>query len=468
MSCLQVDGQVKSHDSTLYYLQRPGDLLQKLTNRTARLEDKLVEGSERYIDRLKKQEKKLYKKLARKDSAAAKQVFGNIDSTYTAMQAAVKRPATNARRYKTKYVGGVDSLQTMLSFLDKANLADHQAAISKAKGQVGALSGQLSEADRLSKLLRDRSSFVRSQVQQYGLTRQMNRLQKEAYYYQQQIQDYTSLLSEPSKLEAKALQMLQQTPAFQRFFAQHSQLASLFQLPGGAGSGAADVLALAGMQSRALVEQEILQRFGSAGALEQQAQANVREANNVLQQARQQARDALSSGGNGPIKEMPNFKPNQQKTKSFLSRLEYGMNMQSARSNSYFPATSDLGLSLGYKLSDKSVLGIGGSYKVGWGRDIRHIAVSHEGVGVRSFLDVKLKGSFWISGGGEWNYREQFASWAVVKDWQHWRQSALLGLQKRYAKGKLKGIVQVSYDFLWRQQVPHTTPVVFRFGYNFK
>jgi hypothetical protein len=459
------------NDSTLYYLQRPGDLLQKLTNRTSRLENKLVTQSDKYIERLKKQEKRLYKKLYRKDAVAALQTFGNIDSTYDAMIAKVKQHINKAKRYKQKYKGGTDSLTTMLSFLDKANLIENKAALTQAQGKVTKLSGELGQAEQLSKLLRERSTFVRSQVSKYGLTRQLNRLQKDAYFYQQQIQEYTQLLSDPGKLEAKAFTLLQQTPAYQQFFAQHSQLASLFRLPGTGSTGtggSGGVVALAGMQSRSMVEQEILQRFGSAGALEQQAQANLREANTALRQVRQQASDALESGGNGPIPEMPNYKPNTQRTKSFLKRLDYGFNMQSARSNQYFPTTSDVGISLGYKLSDKSIIGVGGSYKIGWGKDIRNIAISHQGVGMRSFLDVKLKGSFWISGGGELNYRSQFASWAVVKDFQQWQQSALLGVQKRYTKGKLKGILQLSYDFLWSQQVPRTTPVVFRFGYNLK
>jgi hypothetical protein len=50
---------------------------------------------------------------------------------------------------------------------------------------------------------------------------------------------------------------------------------------------------------------------------------------------------------------MPEFKPNTQKTKSFLKRLEYGANFQTQKATNFFPAVSDLGLSLGYKFSDK-------------------------------------------------------------------------------------------------------------------
>ena len=120
--------------------------------------------------------------------------------------------------------------------------------------------------------------------------------------------------------------------------------------------------------------------------------------------------------------EMPEgFKPNDQKTKSFLKRLEYGTNIQSQKASYFFPTTSDFGLSVGYKLNDKSIIGIGASYKLGLGKGWNDIKLSSEGIGLRSFIDWKVKGSFWISGGYEQNYRSAFKNFSQlqsVNDWQ--------------------------------------------------
>lgn len=466
--CIEMRARNNTNDSIMYFIQRPGDLLTKITNRANRIEAQLIKNTDQYLLKLQKREKKIYKRLFRSDSVAAKEAFGNIDSAYQNLLIRAKQQAKLNRRFKSNYVGGIDSLQTMLVFFDTEKLNAYGGQLKDVQNNVAVLSDKFLEADNLGKLLRERSAVIRSKLTNYGFARQVSQLQKQAYYYQQQIQDYTTLLSDPSKLEQKAVELLHKSPEFHRFFNQHSQLASLFRVPGSGNIGQSgnDMLALVRMQSRSIVEQEIMQRFGSGGNLEEQVQANVQEATNLLQQARQQIEERFGSGGNGPIKEMPNFKPNNQKTKPFLKRLEYGVNMQSVRSNQYFPTTSDIGFSVGYKFSDKSIFGIGGSYKVGWGRDIRNIAISNEGIGLRSFLDVKLKGSFWVSGGGELNYRSQFANWAILENWRQWQQSALLGIQKRYSKGKLKGTLQLSYDFLWNQQVPRTTPVVFRIGYS--
>ena len=107
------------------------------------------------------------------------------------------------------------------------------------------------------------------------------------------------------------------------------------------------------------------------------------------------------------------------------------------------------------------------SYKVGWGKDIRHIAVTHQGMGLRSFADVKIKGGFWLSGGAELNYRSAFNDFTVLDDFSPWQKSALLGVSKKYNIGKKKGNVQLLYDFLYKQQVPVTQPLVFRTGFTF-
>jgi hypothetical protein len=165
------------------------------------------------------------------------------------------------------------------------------------------------------------------------------------------------------------------------------------------------------------------------------------------------------------------FKPNNQKVKSFLKRLEYGTNIQAQRSTNFFPATTDLGLSLGYKLNDKSIIGVGAAYKIGLGHGWDHMELSSQGAGLRSYVDWKLKGSIWISGGYEMNYKSMFNSIDQLKNLDAWQQSGLLGLSKVFdVKSKFfkKTKLQLLWDFLSYEQVPQTQAVLFRIEYGFK
>ncbi|MGZ8538312.1 MAG: hypothetical protein ACXWV9_08625, partial [Flavisolibacter sp.] len=163
------------------------------------------------------------------------------------------------------------------------------------------------------------------------------------------------------------------------------------------------------------------------------------------------------------------FKPNHQKTKTFIQRIEYGVNFQSQKARYYFPVTSDIGLSLGYKLNDRSVIGIGASYKIGWGPGWNQIAITHQGLGIRTYLDWKIKSSFYISGGYEQNYRTPFHTITQLKNYQSWQRSGLIGLSKKYqVSKKLKGDMKILWDFLSYHQLPGSQPFVFRIGYSLK
>jgi hypothetical protein len=222
------------------------------------------------------------------------------------------------------------------------------------------------------------------------------------------------------------------------------------------------------LQTRSQVASLINQQVAAGGAGGQAAlQSNLQSARSQLDGYK----DKLSKmgAGNGDI-DMPDFRANPNRTKSFWRRLEVGTNFQTTRNNYYFPTTSDFGLSLGYKLTDRSTIGIGASYKLGWGNGIQHIAFSSQGVGLRSFVDVKIKGSFSVSGGLELNHATPFSTYQQLRQWATWTTSGLLGVTKTVSmKSRMfkKTKVQLMWDFLSYQQVPRTQAVVFRVGYNF-
>lgn len=447
----------------------PTRFLDKINKKSESIEDKLISGSEKALKRLASQEKKMKKKLARKDSSAAEQLFGDVDKRYKDLQSKLEQPTKLTGR-AGQYFPHLDTLKTSLNFLTQNNelLANGKEMAGKVKdalGSVKGLEGKLDQATDIKKYLRERKQMLKEQMNRFGLTKELQKYNKQAYYYAEQVNTYKAMLEDPSRLEQKALELVKKLPAFQDFFKKNSELASLFRLPDNYGSTAS----LAGLQTRSSVQSLIQDRIASAGP----------NATAMLQQNVQAAQAQLSSlknklndlGGMGNSEgDVPDFKPNNQKTKSFLQRLEYGTNLQSQRSSNYFPTTTDVGLSVGYKLNDKSIIGVGASYKVGWGENIRNIKVSSQGVGFRSFADYKIKGSFFASGGFEYNYQQPFSSVSIVRDLESWQKSGLIGVSKIISlKSKMfkKTRMQLLWDFLSYQQIPQAQPLKFRVGYNF-
>lgn len=447
----------------------PSKLLEKISVNTDQINNRITRQTEKYLHRISREEKKLKNKLAKKDSIAAKQIFGDAETQYSQWQERIKNVSSKTAGVAHKYIPRFDTLQTALKFLGNKNaLLEESPGIDgkfkEAISKMDVLQSKFNQAEDIKNYLKYRRQFLQERLAKYGMTRELQQFKKQVYYYHSQVEEYKRMIDDPSLLESKALEVLKQTPMFKNFFNKHSQLAAMFNLPGN--STASMDVNFSSLQTRAAVQQVLTQRFGSGINVQQMIQQQVQGGQSQLAQLKDKINQL---GGGGSDREMPNFKPNNQKVKRLKNRLEFGTNLQTVKSNRFFPSTSDIGLSLGYRLNDKSTIGLGSSYKIGWGKDIRHINVSHQGVGMRSFIDYKIKGNFWLAGGGELNYRSQFRSFEILDDYSAWQKSALLGVSKKYkVSNKIKGNAQLIYDFLWKGQVPRTQPVIFRVGYYFK
>jgi hypothetical protein len=459
-ACVPCYAQDSSLYSKLYGM--PDKLFSRIDNKAKDLEHRLEKQTQRYLNRLEKREKKLQQRLWKKDSVAAKALFGDVTDRYNKL----KQTGANT---KNIYSSHLDSMQTALRFLQTQSGVNLAPALDtkyqSALNNYTQLQGKLNQATAIKQYLKERQQYLKGQLQKFGLIKEFRKFEKDVYYYRAQVDEYKYILDDPSKLEAKLLQLANKIPAFKDFFAKNSMLSSMFRVPGN--DPVASATPIPGLQTRSSVQQNMIQRFGSGPDASRAMQQNIQSAQSQVNQLK----DKISKlGGGDSDMDMPDFKPNSQKVKSFWNRIELGANMQNARSNSLFPVTSDFGLSAGYKLNDKSIAGIGVSYKLGWGQNISNIKLTHEGVGLRSFVDIKLKGSFYASGGFEYNYQKPFGSVRQLYGIDNWQQSGLIGVSKVIAvQSKIfkKTKVQLLWDFLSYQQIPRTQPVKFRVGYNF-
>jgi myosin heavy subunit len=427
------------------------------------LNDNIEKKTLKMLSRLQKQEGKLNMKLALKDSSAAKQLFAS--TKYQEFADHIKDP-TNIKELK-EYIPRLDSLKTGLAFLEKVKgintklpkeVTEKMDVLSK---NVTDLKSKLQQASDIKKYINERKQQIREVFEKHDLTKHLKGINKEVYYYQQQLNEYKALIKDSKKLQDRALSELKKLPAFTEFMKKNSQLASLFRLPDNIGTSES----LAGLQTRDAIQTQIQSRFAGSNVnpqqyIGQQMQAAQGELNKLKEKVN-------NLGGGSSDMEMPDFKPNSQKTKSFLKRIEYGANVQSQRPNGLLPVTSDIAVTAGYKLNDKSIIGIGVSYKMGWGSGWKDIHISHEGIGLRSFIDYKIKGGFSVSGGYEQNYNRSFTTIDQLQQFNAWQSSGLVGLTKKTKIGKKMNSVQLLWDFLSYRQVPRTPAILFRIGFGF-
>lgn len=422
----------------------------------------LEKQTHKMLKKIQRQEEKLLKKIAKPPSATNINQILNTDSLPQLRNLIDSINKLDALIPNT-YDGYIDSLKTALSFL-RGNSVLNPAMDDKIQTisqKITQLQGRFSKMEGVKHILQQRRQILQTKLGDLGLGKQILRLNKKASYYQAYINEYKAILRNPGHLEKKVIAKLTQTALFRNFFAKHSLLATLFRLPE---NGTSTELT-SGLQTRTGLQNMIQQQFGNNTSSIATLKENVQNAQaqlNAMKDRIMQGQEEIA---------MPDFKPNQQKTKRFLQRLEMAVNFQTSKSKNFFPAIGDIGLSLGYKLNNKSMLGVGASYKLGFGTSFRHIQLSSEGVGLRSFVEYRIAKSLWLAGGYEMNYRSSFNSIEALKKYSAWQRSGLMGLSKVIAlksKRLTKTKVQILWDFLSYQQVPATQPVVFRLAYCLK
>lgn len=445
-----------------------GSFISSVGSRTERLDRKLESVNYRALEKLLKLERRIKLKIANSDSAKAADLFSNSEVIYSSMNERLKQQSEPLH-----YLSKLDTLSTTFKFLQSAQRGLFSRLdsnkLSSSIRSLADLNSRFGKADIIKKFIKERRELLSRSLEEAGLAKELKQLNKQVYYYSLQIKEYKAILGDYKKAERKFLKLVGDTKYFQEFMRKNSILASLFRMPGEV-EDPSGFMSLSGLQSRAQVNTLVQQQLSNGGpeALEIVSQ-NLQQAQTIITNLKNKAADNNVGSSDDILPER--FKPNSQRTKSFFQRIEVGFNIQSQKANNLFPIASDLGLAVGYRVTDEFTFGGGVSYRVGWGKNIRHIKITHQGIGIRAFADYKIKGSFWLSGGYENNYRSAFRNIAELREKNSWQASGLVGFSKVISlKTKFfkRTKLQLLWDFLSYDQVPKTQPIVFRIGYSIK
>jgi hypothetical protein len=439
-----------------------GTTITRIQHRAAMINGNINHQTEKYIRKIEKQEARLKRKLSKIDSTAAKQLFDGAAERYKTFTAKINQASARlSSNTLTEYIPGLDSTFTSLKFLEAntgliKNVKTTSENINDAINEYETLQQKLKNADDLKKYLRERKQHLKAALSKYGLDKYLKQYEKGVWYYTAQIAEYKAALHNPEKTEQKIVQLLTKIPAFKAFMNQNGMLAGIF---GGSGSSGASPPDLTGLQSRVQVQQLIIQQAGGSNNM-QLVRQNIQNAQGQIAVIQSKF---TQCGNTSQDIEMPDFKVNSQKTKSFLNRLEYGLSINTNRGRGIIPNSADLAITIGYKLSDQFITGFGLNTKTGFGNGLNKIKISYEGIGGRSYIDWKIpKSKFWLTGGYELNHFSAFKNIAELKDVNTWQQSCLFGLTKKI-QVKNRGMkIQLLWDVLANKHLPVSSKVIYR------
>jgi len=426
------------------------------------LNKRLGRSVTRAIARSQKQEQKIYRKLLKKDTLAARKFLEQSNEQYAALQqsftAAKEGQVNKPLKEYNKYF---DTIKTTLNFLQQSTNITNNPALQKALGNSKQYEVLMQTSNEVKRLLAKRSSQLSNELARYGVGKQLNKLKGEAYTLKAQLNEYKSLLKDRKKAEQKLMTALRSSKRFNEFIKKNSILARMFNVPNEPANSATG--SLAGLQTISSVQAQINQRYGNTGINPQQyMNQQVNAAQNQMNQLKARLNKAKAGSNSDP--EMPkNY--SSLRSKNFLQRMTFETNFHTQRLQ---VTMTDISLTVGYKLNDRSIFSIGGSARIGLGKDWNNIRLTGEGYGLRSVLDWKLKHSLWMTGSYETNYYNRFNTPAYSSYTDPWQANILLGLMKKIRlNSKKSSTVRLAYNILYKQNNFLTQPVVFRVGYGF-
>jgi len=417
-----------------------GHLTSSISRKSTQCEQLLEKRTTKMLRRMQRMEHRMHATLMKQDSLAAKRIFDSSMNHIHQLQTGWANKIVYCKN-NLPYNNYLDTLHSTLQFL----------SATSALKKVQELETRMQQADQVQTYIKLHKEQLKQQLSKYtNLSGQFKHLNQAYTNYSAQVTEYKSYLKDRKKATQKALEMLKKVPAYKDFLSRNERIAGLINSSEG----------LPGMQTREQVQQMMSERFATG------SNENFNNPLNAAQSQLTQLQQRLPPWrSNTSDMDMPDYKPNMTKTKSFFQRLEYGYNLQPQQSGKYFPGMMNIGVSLGYQINNKSVAGIGIAYQLGMGQPIKSITFSNQGIGLRTYLDVKLKGSIFISGGMEYNHMHAFTSLGKVNLWQ---RSGLIGITKKVKIGNKELKTQLLWDMLSYSQLPQTTPFKFRTGYNFK
>jgi hypothetical protein len=433
-----------------------------VSGKSAIVSKSLRKSSDKALARMYAKELRISKRLSRIDSSLSKKMFADIKEKYRGAGEKI----TNKVRV---YIPGLDSMKAVLGVMD-LNKNQYTSCIGSnvkdAFDKINGLEETMQKSLRVQNFINERRQALSAQLSSLGFYNEIKKLQKQTYYFRQEFEEYKSMLNDEKKIEKKAIDILRKTTVFQNLLKKNSVLAGLF-----AGSGGpidpTMLNGLIGLQARTQVNQVMQNRLsGTSGSPQQFVQSAVQSSQNTLSELEKRL-SSLGGGKSGDF-DIPDFKPSAQKEKSLLKKFELSTNIQSSKHNNLFPVSTDFGLSIGFKPLIKFIVGVGGSFRMGWGTGFKNIQITNQGFGLRSFIDFKVRETFYLSGGYERNYFSEAKHIEELKNKSGWKESALLGISKKYKVGKKKnGELKMLYDFFARTRLPVTSPFIFRVGLGF-
>jgi hypothetical protein len=348
---------------------------------------------------------------------------------------------------------------SFLSDSSCSNCGKLKEQAAKAKQNIATTSQKLERLKSVEADIKKHQETLKS----YGVnmpewTSKLKAINKDCYYHTQGLKGFEDLYTNPAKgIESSLLKKLSFSKDFKLFQTNFNALP--VSMPALSGAVAPD---MTGYQTKVQVQAMLPQNAaGITPEIKSQLLSNLQSSITKFTELRDEKPDVSM------LKDKPDFKVNPYKGLPLRKRFVPGFTFQPQLKKLNEPITIDLGATLGFKLTKQLTPMIGGSTKLGLGKDIHHLAFSYQGVVAKAGFDTKLIYGFSVQGWYESTWRPLPDQFSGDKMPNYPEPSFIAGICNTYKiSKKVNGTLMIGYDFFYEKHTPVRTPWVIRMGWQ--
>lgn len=456
------NGQVRSRDSAAHFDRQSIEVLKRQVSKYSQSVANL-EG--RFASEASQAEEKLFGKLSVSSKDLGLDDFQTYMAKFNNAEMGLGGAFSDAVQAKA-YLPKLDSMLTVVHFLTKNSQSLVSSDLVNSIDGLEELKTSFEKLSNINSIIEARKLAIQSKLKDLGKGGEhLQNYLKKIELYKGKINELRAQFNSPDKVISGVISTLSRQKQFRQFFARNSIMSQFMRLP--VEGDPVDSEVLEGLQTRRDIEKIYLERFGDlqlvpgssvgGGALPGMT-GHLADTKLLLDTGRLFRRTGSENNHDA------NLKPKRK----LKDMVHFGINFQTVRAQGIFPTMTDIGVQLRFDVSERFSAGVGASGKIGLGSNIQNINITGQGVSVRSFVDGRIKGGFYLTGALEMNYLTQIDKFEQLRDMSLWRFSGLMGLTRRFKlSGSRTGSVQVLYDFFNRSNGLQTPAFLVRVGYNF-
>jgi hypothetical protein len=424
---------------------------QTVSKRSKAINTRIAKPVRKILRRISKEIERLQKKNPDNDISPGEEIdkHGKVNVRYS-----------NKNELTSFYFPALDTTLLYLKFL-RQKLADD----GSPPETMSASNDLTTVLDNFFYLMQERNAIT-SQVETLAATAERNninprlkKLRKHMNRYNDLVEDYRQIITDPQILKDRGRQLLHSDNAFKNFVRENGMLSGVFNLPGHPSDPAALAM-IEGLQTRAFISDHIVNNWGITG----------RE---MMEKIKKNSPIGKPEIPRPPV----SFREDTQKEMKpqhylpFSKQWKWTWDIQPFGGMIYLPYTTIVSVNAGYRLKDQGIIGVGMSGNLGMQKRLDNLNFSYRGLGLRVLTDWKLKRSIWLSGVYEMNYDANFHADTNFENHAAWNRVGLLGISKLTpVKNRFFDETKCSllWDFLSSLKNSGMQPLVVRIGYSLK